>query len=117
MEIRSDHRTVAVAILLIAMALVVGAGADQAAPGADDGRRISHGPTSSRLPPLTVAAAASRVQCVKVHVVVEGETCASVARDAGLTVAEFVRLNPDMPCADLPHAHGRSVCVRGFSIG
>ncbi|CAN6332501.1 unnamed protein product [Urochloa humidicola] len=115
MATRSEHRAVAAAILLTAMALV--AGAAEAAPGADDGRRISHGPTSSRLPPLPVAAVAGRVQCVKVHVVVEGETCASVAQAAGLTVAEFVRLNPDMPCAELPHAHGRTVCVRGFTIG
>ncbi|CAN6337159.1 unnamed protein product [Urochloa humidicola] len=117
MATRSDHRAVAAAILLTA-AMALGAGAAQAAAsGADDGRRISHGPTSSRLPLPAVAVATSRVQCTKVHILVAGETCASVARAARITVAEFVKLNPDITCAELPNAHGRWVCVRGFAIG
>ncbi|OEL37007.1 hypothetical protein BAE44_0001972 [Dichanthelium oligosanthes] len=64
-----------------------------------------------------VVPAAVTVTCTRVHVVREGETCASVARDARLTLAQFMVLNKDssISCAGvLPH--GRWVCVGGTAI-
>jgi hypothetical protein len=56
-----------------------------------------------------------RPVCVKVHAVVPGETCASVARDAGLTDRIFANLNPNVACAAL--FPGQRLCVDGAMVG
>ncbi|PUZ65317.1 hypothetical protein GQ55_3G213700 [Panicum hallii var. hallii] len=95
---RADRRAVVAAVLLVvaaAAAAGVGAGTGGAA----------------RVPlPLAV-----RVHCTGLHVVRPGETCASVARAAGLTVGQLTLLNPNVTCAAM--FHGQWVCVRGSAIG
>lgn len=53
--------------------------------------------------------------CVKVHGVVAGETCASVARNWGLADQSFANLNPNVTCAAL--FPGQWLCVGGALIG
>ena len=113
----ADHRTVVAAVLLLVVAAAqpAAAAAGAGTGGADGGRRISRGaaPTTGRarapLPP------AVRVRCTGLHVVRPGETCASVARAAGLTAGQFMMLNPNLTCAAM--FHGQWVCVRGSAIG
>jgi len=113
----ADHRAVVAAVLLLVVAAAqpAAAAAGAGTGGADGGRRISHGaaPTTGRarapLPP------AVRVRCTGLHVVRPGETCASVARAAGLTAGQFMMLNPNLTCAAM--FHGQWVCVRGSAIG
>lgn len=109
---KASHRAVA-AILLLAIAV----GTAQAAvsePGAGGrGQGATTTTTSARVPlPLAVT-----VRCTKVHVVKAGETCASVARDFRLTVAQFMVLNQEYTCTAAPLPHGRWVCVRGSAVG
>jgi len=113
MATRAEHRAVVAAVLLLlvaaaqpAAAAAVGAGAGSAADGRSSGAAATGG---ARVPP------AVRVQCTRVHVVRTGETCASVARAAGLTVGQFMLLNPTLTCAAMHH--GQWVCNRGSAIG
>lgn len=98
----ADHRAVAglAAILLLLMATALGgAGTAQAAGGG-----------GSRVPEVGPS-----VRCKGWHAVTPGETCESVARDAGLTVDQLRVLNHNVVCAAL--MNWRHVCVRGVAIG
>ena len=61
-------------------------------------------------PPLAIT-----VFCTGVHGVSAGETCGSVARDARLTLPQFMDLNQNITCGAL--FPGQWVCVRGAAIG
>ncbi|KAK3135153.1 hypothetical protein QOZ80_5BG0415220 [Eleusine coracana subsp. coracana] len=58
---------------------------------------------------------AAMAVCVKAHGVVAGETCASVARNWGLSDRAFANLNPNVTCAAL--FPGQWLCVDGAVIG
>ncbi|KAG2618318.1 hypothetical protein PVAP13_3NG079504, partial [Panicum virgatum] len=89
--------------VVAAVLLVVAAAQPAAAAAGTTGR------ARAPLPP------AVRVRCTGLHVVRPGETCASVARAAGLTAGQFMMLNPNLTCAAM--FHGQWVCVRGSAIG
>lgn len=104
-----DHRAVAgLAAILLLMVTALGAGmAQAAAAGAGAG---GGGGGDSRVPEVGPS-----VRCKGWHAVMPGETCESVARDAGLTVAQLRVLNHNVVCAAL--MNWRHVCVRGVAIG
>ncbi|RLM98111.1 hypothetical protein C2845_PM06G17190 [Panicum miliaceum] len=105
---RADHRAVVAAVLLV-VAAALGAGS-AAQPAAAAG--VGAGTGGAARVPLPLAV---RVHCTGLHVVRPGETCASVARAAGLTVGQFTLLNPNVTCAAM--FHGQWVCVRGSAVG
>jgi hypothetical protein len=102
------HRAVATILLLAAITAAVSTAAAKDDQGAGGGRVP---------PPLPLAAVT--VRCTKFHVLKEGETCASVARDFRLTLTQFLVLNKDYnyTCGAAPLPRGRWVCVRGIFIG
>ncbi|KAI4365088.1 hypothetical protein MLD38_021107 [Melastoma candidum] len=53
----------------------------------------------------------SSLKCNTVHGVQDGETCFLIAKQFGLTTAEFVAINPNVVCKKL--FVGQWVCVDG----
>ncbi|KAK3138346.1 hypothetical protein QOZ80_5AG0367610 [Eleusine coracana subsp. coracana] len=91
----AHHRAAALLAVVAATALLL---ADAAA-----GHRERQGPQ------------AAMAVCVKAHGVEAGETCASVARNWGMSDRAFANLNPNVTCAAL--FPGQWLCVDGAVIG
>ena len=90
-------------VVIVTAIMALGVAATATATGAR--RRVPVPP-----PPLAIT-----VFCTGVHGVSAGETCGSVARDARLTLPQFMDLNQNITCGAL--FPGQWVCVRGAAIG